>query len=189
MIAKGHDLPDVTLVGIVDCDVGLHMPDFRAAEKGFQLLTQVAGRAGRREKQGHAILQTRVPTHPSVLYTTQSDFIGFADSELSLRRDLGYPPFQKLLRIVISAEDRAAALSHAVGVAHLATQYGEKHQVTILGPAPAPIEKVRGLWRYHILAKSPSGPILQNVMRQVKRDSVGNKAVRIAYDLDPQDML
>jgi primosomal protein N' (replication factor Y) len=189
MIAKGHDLPDVTFVGIVDCDVGLHMPDFRAAEKGFQLLTQVAGRAGRREKQGHIVLQTRVPTHPSVVRTTQSDFIGFADSELTIRRDMGYPPFQKLLRIVISADDRSTALSHAVTIAQLATQYGEKHQVAILGPAPAPIEKVRGLWRYHILAKSPSGPILQNVMRQVKRDSSGNKAVRVAYDLDPQDML
>ena len=188
MIAKGHDLPDVTFVGIVDCDVGLHMPDFRAAEKGFQLLTQVAGRAGRREKQGNVVLQTRVPTHPSVTHTTQSDFIGFADSELSIRRELGYPPFQKLLRIVISAEDRTTALSHATNIARLAVQYGEKHQVTVLGPAPAPIEKVRGLWRYHILAKSPSAPILQNVMRQVKRDSA-NKVVRIAYDLDPHDML
>jgi primosomal protein N' (replication factor Y) len=189
MIAKGHDLPDVTFVGIVDCDVGLHMPDFRAAEKGFQLLTQVAGRAGRRDKQGHVVLQTRVPTHPSIGYTTQSDFIGFADSELSNRRGLGYPPFQKLLRIVVSGEDRTTTLSHATTIAQLAAQYGEKHQVTILGPAPAPIEKVRGLWRYHILAKSSSGPILQNVMRQVKRDSGNSKAVRIAYDLDPHDML
>jgi primosomal protein N' (replication factor Y) len=81
------------------------------------------------------------------------------------------------------------ALSHATDIARLATLYGEKHEVTVLGPAPAPIEKVRGLWRYHILVKSASGPILQNVMRQVKRDSSGNKLVRIAYDLDPHDML
>lgn len=189
MIAKGHDLPDVTFVGIVDCDVGLHMPDFRAAEKGFQLLTQVAGRAGRREKQGHVILQTRVPTHPSVRHTTSSDFIGFADSELSIRRNLAYPPFQKLLRVIVSGEDRTVALNHASDIARLAAHYGAKNDVTVLGPAPAPIEKVRGLWRYHILVKAASGPVLQNVMRQVKRDSSGHKLVRIAYDLDPHDML
>jgi len=189
MIAKGHDLPDVTFVGIVDCDVGLHMPDFRAAEKGFQLLTQVAGRAGRRDRQGHVILQTRVPTHPSITHTTQHDFVGFAESEIAIRRDLGYPPFQKLLRIIISGEDRSVALKYASDIASLAVDYGEQHQVLVLGPAPAPIEKVRGLWRYHILVKSPSGPVLQNVMRQVKRDCSGNRAIRVAFDLDPHDML
>ena len=189
MIAKGHDLPGVTFVGIVDCDVGLHMPDFRAAEKGFQLLTQVAGRAGRREKQGHVILQTRVPHHPSITKTTEQDYLGFAESELAIRQELGYPPFQKLLRIIISGEDRTSTLGHASTIASLASGYGEKHQVTVLGPAPAPIEKARGLWRYHILVKSPSAPILQNVMRQVKRDSSGQKKVRIAFDLDPHDML
>lgn len=189
MIAKGHDLPDVTFVGIVDCDVGLHMPDFRAAEKGFQLLTQVAGRAGRREKQGHVILQTRVPTHPSITRTTQHDFVGFAEAELAVRRELGYPPFQKLLRIIISGEDRTTALNQAISIASLTMSYGDKHQVTVLGPAPAPIEKVRGLWRYHILVKSGSAPILQNVMRQVKRDCSAERGAKISFDLDPHDML
>lgn len=189
MIAKGHDLPDVTFVGIVDCDVGLHMPDFRAAEKGFQLLTQVAGRAGRRDKQGHVILQTRVPTHPSITHTTHHDFVGFAESELTIRRELGYPPFQKLLRIIVSGEERSAALQQASAIASLAVGYGEQHQVLVLGPAPAPIEKVRGLWRYHILVKSSSAPILQNVMRQVKRDCSGSRTIRVAFDLDPHDML
>ena len=90
MIAKGHDLPDVTFVGIVDCDVGLHVPDFRAAERAFQLLTQVSGRAGRREKQGQVALQTRVPTHLSLQQTVRADYFKFA--ELQLRKLPDYLP-------------------------------------------------------------------------------------------------
>jgi len=89
MIAKGHDLPNVNFVGIVDCDVGLHVPDFRAAERAFQLLTQVSGRAGRREKQGRIILQTRVPQHASLQMTIAADYYGFASQELAMRESLG----------------------------------------------------------------------------------------------------
>jgi primosomal protein N' (replication factor Y) len=189
MIAKGHDLPNVTFVGIVDCDVGLHMPDFRAAERGFQLLTQVAGRAGRRSTAGHVVLQTRVPKHPSLAMTVASNFSGFAEQELELRRTLGYPPFQKLLRIIVSAEDRSVGLSHATHLAHRAQSFAESMSLTVLGPAPAPIEKVRGLWRYHILVKAGSGALLQNIMQRLKREAAASKASRIAFDLDPHDML
>jgi primosomal protein N' (replication factor Y) len=189
MIAKGHDLPDVTLVGIVDCDVGLHVPDFRAGERAFQLLTQVAGRAGRREKQGHVILQTRVPQHPSLRMTIAADYHGFARQELEMRQMLGYPPYQRLLRIIVGAEDKNTASTIANHIAARAVEPCEALGITLLGPAPAPVEKVRNYWRFHILFKAQSAAKLQNLMLRLKRDSAGEKNARIVFDLDPQDML
>jgi primosomal protein N' (replication factor Y) len=189
MIAKGHDLPDVTLVGIVDCDVGLHVPDFRAGERAFQLLTQVAGRAGRREKQGHVILQTRVPQHVSLQMTIAADYLGFAKQELEMREMLGYPPFQRLLRIIVGAEDKNSAATIAARIAGRAAEPCDALGITLLGPAPAPVEKVRNYWRYHILFKAQSAAKLQNLMLRLKRDSAGEKNARIVFDLDPQDML
>jgi primosomal protein N' (replication factor Y) len=189
MIAKGHDLPDVTLVGIVDCDVGLHVPDFRAGERAFQLLTQVAGRAGRREKQGHVILQTRVPQHASLQMTMAANYLGFAKQELEMREMLGYPPFQRLLRIIVGAEDKNSAATIAARIAGRAAEPCDALGITILGPAPAPVEKVRNYWRCHILFKAQSAAKLQNLMLRLKRDSAGEKNARIVFDLDPQDML
>jgi len=189
MIAKGHDLPDVTLVGIVDCDVGLHVPDFRAGERAFQLLTQVAGRAGRREKQGRVILQTRVPQHPSLRMTTAANYMGFAEEELKMRELLGYPPYQRLLRVVIGAEDKEVANRSSALLAQRAANACQSLDITMLGPAAAPVEKVRNFWRYHILFKARSAAKLQNLMLRLKRDSGLDKDVRIAFDLDPQDML
>lgn len=189
MIAKGHDLPGVTFVGIVDSDVGLHIPDFRAAERSFQLLTQVAGRAGRRSDQGHVILQTRVPSHPSLVLTASSKYDEFAVQELAMRKELHYPPFHKLLRVVVSAPDRSVALNRAAELARTATTLGEQLKMQVLGPAPAPIEKIRTLWRYHILMRSPSIASLQHAMKQLKRSYQSKDDTRVSYDLDPHDML
>jgi primosomal protein N' (replication factor Y) len=189
MIAKGHDLPDVTLVGIVDCDVGLHVPDFRAAERAFQLLTQVAGRAGRRERQGHVLLQTRVPQHPSLQMTVASNFYGFADQELKMREMLGYPPFQRLLRVIVGAEEKSVASSIAAIIAQRAQPSCDSLGISLLGPAPAPVEKVRNFWRFHILFKARSAAKLQSLMHRLKSDVSGERTARIVFDLDPQDML
>jgi primosomal protein N' (replication factor Y) len=189
MIAKGHDLPGVTFVGIVDSDVGLHIPDFRAAERSFQLLTQVAGRAGRRSNQGHVVLQTRVPSHPSLVLTASSKYDEFAAQELAVRRELHYPPFHKLLRIVVSAPERPVALNRAAELARSATDLGERLKIQVLGPAPAPIERIRTLWRYHILMRSPSIASLQHAMKQLKRSYQSKDDIRVSYDLDPHDML
>lgn len=189
MIAKGHDLPDVTLVGIVDCDVGLHVPDFRAAERAFQLLTQVAGRAGRRERQGYVLLQTRVPRHPSLQMTVASNFLGFAEQELHMRETLGYPPFQRLLRVIVGAEEKAVASSIASIIAQRAQPVCDSLGISLLGPAPAPVEKVRNYWRFHILFKAQSAAKLQNLMHRLKSDVSAERSARIVFDLDPQDML
>lgn len=189
MIAKGHDLPNVNFVGIVDCDVGLHVPDFRAAERAFQLLTQVSGRAGRREKQGRIILQTRVPQHASLQMTVAADYLGFASQELAMRKSLGYPPFQRLLRIIVGAQERTNAERLAARIAESARASADALEVTVLGPAPAPVEKVRSFWRYHILCKAPSAAKLQHLMSHLKLETLADKGSRVVYDLDPQDML
>jgi primosomal protein N' (replication factor Y) len=189
MIAKGHDLPGVVFVGIVDCDVGLHIPDFRAAEKSFQLLTQVAGRAGRRSEQGHIVMQTRVPKHPSLTLTVSKDFDKFAENELKLREQLCYPPFFKMLRIIVSASEQSLALNYAASVARTAQLLRERFSVEVLGPAPAPIERVKTLWRYHLLLRARSAANLQHAMKQLKLRHHTKGDIRVAYDLDPHDML
>lgn len=189
MIAKGHDLPDVTFVGVVDCDVGLHVPDFRAAERSFQLLTQASGRAGRRSGQGRIVLQTRVPSHQSLQQTIRDNYTAFAEAELHLRQSMEYPPFQRLLRIIVAAEDKGMAQQWAQRVASFTTAACSESAVHILGPAPAPLEKIRNHWRYHILCKAASAGLLQAAMQRVKGMLPDNKTVRIIFDLDPQDML
>ena len=189
MIAKGHDLPDVTFVGVVDCDVGLHMPDFRANERIYQLLTQVAGRAGRREKQGLVALQTRLPQHPSITMTIREDYESFAEHELIERKQLGHPPFQRLLRIIVSAEDRNSAQVAAHHIASVAAPLASHYEVRIMGPVSAPIEKVRRHWRFHLLGKSVAVNKLQAFMAAVKQGIQVRKEIRVVFDIDPQDMM
>ena len=191
MIAKGHDLPGVTLVGIADCDVGLHLPDFRAGEHTFQLLTQAAGRAGRADKPGLIILQTRVPQHVSLLKTVEKDFEGFARRELGARKELAYPPYARMLRIIVSSvessypprilesfKERALTFSGAHGLA-----------VAVLGPSPAPIERITPPGRWPLLLKSASAAALHKVMRMLGALKVHTGKARIVYDLDPQEMM
>lgn len=191
MIAKGHDLPNVTLVGVVDCDVGLHMPDFRAGERTFQLLTQAAGRAGRGHIHGRVILQTRVPAHPSLTKTLSKDYIGFAKYELAQRQKLNYPPFSKLLRIIALAEDKEQSLLELKKIKEYLSKLRDNKQLglTILGPSPAPLQKIKAKWRSHLLLKSQSNSNLSHTIKLIKANIKIARNVRIAFDLDPQDML
>jgi len=191
MIAKGHDLPGVTLVGVVDCDVGLHMPDFRAGERVFQLLTQAGGRAGRAEKPGRVILQTRVPKHPSLVFTEAHHFVGFAENELKVREMLQYPPFTRMLRVIASSSERSAGGEVLEQFVAEIEQLRAREPVNcvILGPAPAPIEKIKTLWRWHVLVKSKSSVQLNRLIRIFQHEKLRNKKVRIMFDMDPQDML
>lgn len=191
MIAKGHDLPNVTLVGVVDCDVGIHMPDFRAAERSYQLLTQVAGRAGRGEKAGRVILQTRAPHHISIRKTVENDYEGFAKIELGQRQRLGYPPFSRLFRIVAAAPESSSSESVLLTIREEIQKLIEilNLKISILGPAPAPLQKLKGLFRYHLLMKSPSSAALNRVLRDVCNKGKYSKEVRLTFDIDPYEML
>jgi primosomal protein N' (replication factor Y) len=191
MIAKGHDLPGVTLVGVIDCDVGLHMPDFRAAERVFQLLTQAGGRAGRRELPGRVILQTRLPQHSSIALTTEEDYHSFAKRELTLRQKLHYPPFRKLARIICSATEEKIPVEQLHIMKSMIHTWCEAQGVGVecLGPSPAPIEKVKALYRAHLLLRSEKSSDLRKVVAILKMHIKMPANVRLTYDIDPQDML
>ncbi|MBN8550145.1 MAG: primosomal protein N' [Deltaproteobacteria bacterium] len=191
MIAKGHDLPGVTLVGIVDCDVGLHMPDFRAGERVFQLLTQASGRAGRGDKAGLVLLQTRVPNHPSIAKTCDKDFRGFAEIELENRKSLGYPPFSRILRIVISSPNQEFGSQYARHLRALLDSSVQQRELplSVLGPTVAPIARIRALWRWHFLVKGTSPSHLNQVMRDVSTHAPKSTQVRLVFDMDPQDLM
>lgn len=191
LLAKGHDLPNVTLVGIVDCDVGLHMPDFRAGERVFQLITQASGRAGRAALPGRAILQTRVPKHPSVRYAALNAFSGFATEELAIRRTFTYPPFSRLLRILCTSQSQELAKEKIVIIAKAAREFSKKLRPTVhvMGPVPAPLERLRAHWRWHLVLKCESVATLHRALTALRKEFRSNKNVRIAFDIDPQDMM
>jgi primosomal protein N' (replication factor Y) len=194
MLAKGHDLPNVTLVGVADCDVGLHMPDFRAAERVFQLLTQSAGRAGRGSRPGRVILQTRVPKHPSLIKTLSQDYPGFADYELRSRRAMLYPPFIRLLRIVSFSIDKERGPQSLMQLKSfldrtVLTGLPSNEAVRIMGPTAAPIQKVKGEYRTHLLLKCSSARTLNRLMRCARDQTPLIKGIRFIFDVDPVDML
>ena len=191
MIAKGHDLPNVTLVGIIDCDVGLHMPDFRSAERVFQLLTQASGRAGRGQRPGSVILQTRVPEHPSLIHTLNKNYEAFALQELKVRKALGYPPFSRMLRLVASSQQAGEPDLALFNLKMDAEKLIKEREFTIavLGPAPAPIQKLKTQFRSHLLFKAQRASQLSVLLRHLKEQKSKSKTLRVAFDLDPQDML
>ncbi|MCO6429285.1 MAG: primosomal protein N' [Deltaproteobacteria bacterium] len=191
MIAKGHDMPNVTLVGVVDCDVGLHMPDFRASERVFQLLTQVSGRAGRGLMAGRVLLQTRVPKHASLQATVLQNFTAFAEKELVLRREMQYPPYSRLLRVIAlsSVKEEPGQFLKAARVQLDALIKSEKLSVAVLGPAIAPLEKIKTKWRWHLLIKSRSVKPLQMLRKKLQSLQPKSKTLRFIYDIDPQEML
>jgi primosomal protein N' (replication factor Y) (superfamily II helicase) len=152
MIAKGHDFPRVTLVGVVDADVGLGLPDFRAAERTFQLLTQVAGRAGRADLPGEVILQSHLPDHYALQLACAQDYDAFFEREMEFRRTMAYPPAAALLNLVLrSRESTEGAEAADVVAAHLRAHAGGNYRV--LGPAFAPLARLRQEHRFQILMK------------------------------------
>ncbi len=188
MVTKGHDFPGVTLVGVILADTALALPDFRAAERTFQLLTQVAGRAGRGPEGGRVLVQTFAPATPAVACAAAHDHAAFAAGELERRRALGYPPFARLLAARIDGSDTGArrcaeALARAARPALAAG-------VAMIGPAPAAIERIRGKFRWHILFKAPAPSALRAVhsaLARVARRPPGGASIR--FDMDPYSML
>ncbi len=151
MVAKGHDVPNVTLVGVVAADLGLHFPDFRASERTFQLLTQVAGRAGRGVDPGRVIIQTFLPDHYAIALARTHDYPAFYREELARRRPHGYPPFRELFQLALSGRDPAQVEAAAAALARLAQSVPGAERLQVLGPAPAPLVKLRDRYRWQVL--------------------------------------
>ncbi len=190
MIAKGLDFPRVTLVGIVDADGALHLPEFRASERTFQLIAQVAGRAGRGALAGRIVVQTHAPDHPAIQRAAQHDFRGFAELESGLRAELGYPPHGRLLRVLFEDRDEARADEAARAcAAHLASALAPG-EVAVLGPAPAPIAMLRGRHRRHLVIKCPpDGQALSLARSALLESATGSGRARMTIDVDPQSLL
>lgn len=194
MIAKGLDFPNVTLVGVVDADVGINFPDFRASERCFQLLSQVSGRAGRGAKGGRVLIQTRLPAHHAVRYAVAHDYVSFVREEMEGRLDPPYPPNVRIANIVFSGlvEDSVAKLAIHAGEwlrELITTRAGD--EVTVVGPAPCPIERIKNRWRWHLLLKSVHPGELTRVSRYfMERFDVPTTAqLRVTLDRDPVALL
>lgn len=186
MIAKGLDFPNVTLVGIVSADSTLHIPDFRAGENTFQLLTQVAGRAGRGEIPGEVVIQTFTPEHPVIELAVQNDYIEFYNNEIEERKILKYPPFAKCINVTITGEDERFTADTANKLAGLLS--GHVKDFIKLGPVPAPVEKVKNKFRWHILLKGKSIVVMRKRL-QLSLEALTAKEIKhVIVDIDPQMM-
>jgi len=193
MIAKGLDFPGVTLVGVINADVGLNLPDFRAAERTFQLLAQVAGRAGRGDEPGEVLVQTARPHHPALRAALTHDYEAFAVSELADRDAPGYPPHRRLANLILSgpAEERVAETADqlAEAVREVAVR-NSLVDVDVVGPAPCPIDRIRGRWRWHFLVKSDRPASLGSLIRYLARHhGQPGGGLRLEIDRDPEALL
>jgi primosomal protein N' (replication factor Y) len=195
ILAKGHDFPDVTLVGVVSADAGLSFPDFRSAERTFQLLTQVAGRAGRGKIPGRVVIQSFYPDHYALRFSSHQDYGGFYHHEIEFRKLLGYPPFRKMVQILISSTNAEKGLHIGIKVAEelklSALRHGAKSRLHVLGPAAAPLEKLRGQYRFQVLLKAVPGEnlsaMLQDAFTNLGKRKVPLKCVQV--DVDPLSLL
>lgn len=189
MIAKGHDIANVTLVGVVSADTGLGLPDFRAAERTFQLLTQVAGRAGRHRLPGRVVVQSLNPDHYAVRMAARQDYEGFYKKELEFRRLMRYPPFSALANVLVRSEKEDEAERMSAEVAGLLKEAGEG--VKVLGPAEAPVAKLNKEFRRQTLVKSASRPRLSELLRGILRHAAEQKwpAGVLVIDVDPLSLL
>ncbi|MFO0795932.1 MAG: primosomal protein N' [Gemmataceae bacterium] len=198
MIAKGLDFPNVTLVGVVNADVGLHLPDFRSAERTFQLLAQVAGRAGRGEKGGRVLVQTYTPEHPCITLAAGHDYATFAAQELVHRKQHKYPPFERMARLIVRSEKEEAAGAFADTLAgafqsalatHARGSDGKPAPVRLLGPAECPVFRLKNFYRFHFQVQADSSAALHDVLRAALATARPPSGVEFQVDIDPYSML
>jgi primosomal protein N' (replication factor Y) len=204
LVAKGHNFPQLTLVGVIDADVGLNSGDPRAAERTFQLLQQVTGRAGRGAAPGRGLVQTWQPEHPVMRALLSGDAERFYAAETDARRRAALPPFGRLAALIVSGSDRASAETHARALARVA--YGlppaerwkvaplgglpAEDEITVLGPAEAPIAVVRGRHRFRLLVKAPRAADLQGFLRALLEAAPRERGgVRVMVDVDPHSFM
>jgi primosomal protein N' (replication factor Y) len=188
MIAKGHDFPRVTLVGVISADVGLGLADFRAGERTFQLLTQVAGRAGRGTERGEAIVQTLYPNHYSISHATHQNYGAFFADEMKYRQAMRYPPLTALVNLMVKGTDARGALGDAATLAQHLRSHADAGRFSVLGPAPAPVAKLRGEYRAQIFLKGS----YRASMREAALAAVAAEPElrrRVSIDIDPVSIL
>lgn len=184
MIAKGLDFPNVSLVGVLSADTAMHLPDFRAEERTFQLVAQVAGRAGRGSTVGRVIVQTLNPHAPSITRAARHDFVGFATDELGARHRAGLPPFVRMVRIVVRDEDHEKARARADEIAGLLREHGDR-RVQVNGPMPCTITRIANFYRFGIEMLCPSPKPMQDAMQRVRATGLLKSDSRVAIDVDP----
>lgn len=189
MIAKGHDIPNVTLVGVVLADIGLSLPDFRAAERSFQLLTQAAGRAGRGTTPGRVVIQTLNPDHYAVRFAAQQDYDDFYKKEIEFRKWLRYPPFAALANVLVRAEKQEEALRMADQLGFVVNP--APPGIRVMGPAEAPVLRLKNEFRYQILLKAANRPLLREVLNDLRRFAEKEKwsATALVIDVDPISLM
>jgi primosomal protein N' (replication factor Y) len=193
MIAKGLDFPNVMLVGVVNADMGLHVPDFRSAERTFQLLSQVAGRAGRGPRGGRVLVQTFNPEQPCVFLAAQHDFEAFVKLEMAHRREHNYPPYQRLARLIVRSKkaDKAGTFADrlAADFEHAMKALKLPGTIRLLGPAEAPVFRLKGFCRFHFQLQSASPAALHQLLRTVLSGVRPPAGVEFTLDIDPLNML
>ena len=191
MIAKGLDFPNVTLVGVINADTALHFPDFRAAERTFQLVTQVAGRTGRSARGGRVLVQTFSPDHPAIAAAVHHDYLRFVSQELPSRQQFGYPPAAEMIRLIVRGEQEGVTTAFCQQLAdRLQGAFpAEAEELRLLGPAPAPIAKLRGKYRFHLLLIDSDRDRLRQVFRQATADIPAVSGVQWVVDVDPWSLL
>jgi primosomal protein N' (replication factor Y) len=191
MIAKGLDFPNVTLVGVLDADVALHLPDFRAAERAWQLLVQVSGRAGRGKRPGEVMVQTCTPEHPAIAALATGDTPSFMRREMGERRDADYPPYARLVSLLVWGPDEAKVEEDANALAVAAHAVADPLGVTVLGPAPRAMARVRGQHRWHLLLKGNAAAKVRAVATAALEwaEAPGRRGAKIAADVDPIETL
>jgi primosomal protein N' (replication factor Y) len=192
MVTKGHDFPHVTLVGVINADQGMGLPDFRASERTFQLLEQVAGRAGRAEKPGRVLVQTYSPQHPAIEALTRHDYLGFVERELGERKELSYPPYRRMLAVRIDGPEpekvKRAAEAVAAAAKAVTARAPEHAGLEVMGPAPAPLGLLKGRTRWQLFVKAENVRGLRVMARAIATAEVP-RGVRVGLDVDPISML
>ncbi|RJQ46191.1 MAG: primosomal protein N' [Nitrospiraceae bacterium] len=192
MIAKGHDFPDVTVAAVVFADVALNLPDFRSSERTFQLFTQLAGRAGRGKAPGKVYIQTYEPDHYVFEFVRNHDYSGFYKKEIELRRELSYPPFSKIVRLIFSfrnKEDGAKTVKSISAKIKKIIPRDSKSDIEMLGPSSAPIEKIRNYWRWHLVLKGTNSKALRQSAMHIINAVQDMKGMRIDVDVDPISLM
>jgi primosomal protein N' (replication factor Y) len=190
MVAKGLNFPGVALVGVIQADIGMHFPDFRAAEKTFQLLAQVAGRAGRADSSGEVIVQTYYPEEPGITAARSHDFTGFYEQEIASRKELAYPPFGKILRVVVYGKLEESVRKTITALAGQVVPFCTKNSIMVLGPSPAVFSKINNQFRYGMVFKGQSVAKLQQLASGIRRHMAKPPSgVRIQLDVDPVVMM